>query len=85
MIDWPVAVPSFLTALAEWVEAFTIVLAVSLGIGWRGAIGAAVNQNHRHARVHPLSRQRLHPGHAGRRCSPAVPARRGAGLRHGRP
>ena len=43
MIDRPVAVPSFLTALAEWVEAFTIVLAVSLGIGWRGAVGAAVN------------------------------------------
>lgn len=32
MVDWSIAVPSFLTALAEWVEAFTIVLAVSLGI-----------------------------------------------------
>ncbi len=42
MIDWSIAVPSFLTALVEWVEAFTIVLAVSLSIGWRGAVGAAV-------------------------------------------
>ena len=42
MIDWSIAIPSFLTALVEWVEAFTIVLAVSLGIGWRGAIGAAI-------------------------------------------
>lgn len=41
-LDWSVAVPSFLTALVEWVEAFTIVLAVSLGIGWRGAIGATL-------------------------------------------
>ncbi len=42
MIDWSIAVPSFLTALVEWVEAFTIVLAVSLSIGWRGAAGAAL-------------------------------------------
>ena len=42
MVDWSIAVPSFLTALVEWVEAFTIVLAVSLSIGWRGAIGAAL-------------------------------------------
>lgn len=42
MVDWAVAVPSFLTALVEWVEAFTIVLAVSLSIGWRGAVGAAL-------------------------------------------
>ena len=41
-IDWSIAVPSFLTALVEWVEAFTIVLAVSLSIGWRGAIGASL-------------------------------------------
>ncbi len=34
--------PSFLTALIEWVEAFTIVLAVSLSIGWRAAIGASL-------------------------------------------
>lgn len=42
MIDWSIAVPSFLTALVEWVEAFTIVLAVSLGVGWRCALGAAL-------------------------------------------
>ena len=33
---------SFLAAGVEWVEAFTIVLAVALGIGWRGAGGAAL-------------------------------------------
>lgn len=42
MIDWSIAVPCFLTALVEWVEAFTIVLAVSLSIGWRAAIGASL-------------------------------------------
>ena len=42
MVDWSIALPSFLTALVEWVEAFTIVLAVSLSIGWRGAAGAAL-------------------------------------------
>jgi uncharacterized membrane protein len=42
MIDWSIAVPAFLTALVEWVEAFTIVLAVSLSIGWAAATGAAV-------------------------------------------
>lgn len=42
MIDWAIVVPVFLTAAVEWVEAFTIVLAVSLSIGWRAAIGAAV-------------------------------------------
>ena len=42
MLDWSIAVPSFLTALVEWVEAFTIVLAVSLSIGWRAAAGAAL-------------------------------------------
>ena len=42
MIDWSIAVPSFLTALVEWVEAFTIVVAVSLSIGWRAAIGASL-------------------------------------------
>ena len=40
-IDWGVALPCFLAALVEWVEAFTIVLAVSLSIGWRSALGAA--------------------------------------------
>lgn len=42
MIVWTVAVPAFLAATVEWVEAFTIVLAVSLTIGWRAALGAAV-------------------------------------------
>lgn len=42
VIDWSIAAPSFLTALVEWVEAFTIVLAVSLSIGWRAAIGASL-------------------------------------------
>jgi len=43
MIDWTIAIPAFLTASVEWVEAFTIVLAVSLSIGWVGAVGAAVS------------------------------------------
>src|SRR5947199_7091408 len=42
MIDWTVVAPTFLTAAVEWVEAFTIVLAVSLSIGWRAASGAAL-------------------------------------------
>ena len=42
MIDWTIALPTFLTAAVEWVEAFTIVLAVSLSIGWRAASGAAL-------------------------------------------
>src|SRR5258706_14367835 len=42
MLDWTVAVPTFLTAAVEWVEAFTIVLAVSMSIGWRAAAGAAL-------------------------------------------
>lgn len=42
MIDWTVVVPAFLAAAVEWVEAFTIVLAVSLSIGWRAAAGAAL-------------------------------------------
>jgi uncharacterized membrane protein len=41
MIEWTVAAPSFLAASVEWVEAFTIVLAVSLSIGWRAAGSAA--------------------------------------------
>lgn len=36
-----VALPAFLTAAVEWVEAFTIVLAVSMTIGWRAAAAAA--------------------------------------------
>ena len=43
MIDWTVLVPAFLAAAVEWVEAFTIVLAVSLTIGWRAAAGAALS------------------------------------------
>ena len=42
MLEWTVVVPAFLTAAVEWVEAFTIVLAVSLSIGWRAAAGAAL-------------------------------------------
>jgi len=42
MLDWTVLVPAFLTAAVEWIEAFTIVLAVSLSIGWRAASGAAL-------------------------------------------
>jgi uncharacterized membrane protein len=42
MINLAVAVPTFLAACVEWVEAFTIVLAVSLTIGWRPALGAAL-------------------------------------------
>lgn len=34
--------PLFLAASVEWVEAFTIVLAVSLSIGWASSLGAAV-------------------------------------------
>jgi uncharacterized membrane protein len=40
-MSWTIFAPSFLTAAVEWVEAFTIVLAVSLTIGWRAALGAA--------------------------------------------
>jgi len=41
MFQWTVVIPTFLAATVEWVEAFTIVLAVSLSIGWRAALGAA--------------------------------------------
>jgi len=40
-MDWPAFLPLFLTAVVEWVEAFTIVLAVSLTIGWAASLGAA--------------------------------------------
>jgi uncharacterized membrane protein len=40
-MNWTIFAPSFLTASVEWVEAFTIVLAVSLTIGWPAALGAA--------------------------------------------
>jgi uncharacterized membrane protein len=42
MLEWPTIVTAFLTAAVEWVEAFTIVLAVSLSIGARAAAGAAL-------------------------------------------
>jgi uncharacterized membrane protein len=40
-MDWPALFPVFLTAGVEWVEAFTIVLAVSLTIGWAASLAAA--------------------------------------------
>ncbi|WP_428492100.1 hypothetical protein [Rhodopila sp.] len=40
-MDWPALLPVFLTAGVEWVEAFTIVLAVSLTIGWGASLAAA--------------------------------------------
>jgi uncharacterized membrane protein len=40
-MDWSAFLPLFLTAAVEWVEAFTIVLAVSLTIGWGASLGAA--------------------------------------------
>jgi uncharacterized membrane protein len=40
-MDWPAFLPLFLTAGVEWVEAFTIVLAVSLTIGWGASLSAA--------------------------------------------
>ena len=49
-MDWTALLPLYLTATVEWVEAFTIVLAVSLTIGWGASLGAAaagptLNQN----------------------------------------
>jgi Ca2+/H+ antiporter, TMEM165/GDT1 family len=41
-LDWPAFFPLFLASIVEWVEAFTIVLAVSLTIGWTASLGAAV-------------------------------------------
>lgn len=40
--QWGGASAIFLASAVEWVEAFTIVLAVALTIGWRRAMGAAV-------------------------------------------
>ncbi|MFL5283402.1 MAG: COG4280 domain-containing protein [Rhodopila sp.] len=40
-MDWTIFLPLFLAAAVEWVEAFTIVLAVSLTVGWAGAGAAA--------------------------------------------
>lgn len=42
LLDWTIVTPAFLAAVVEWVEAFTIVLAASLSIGWRSAAGAAL-------------------------------------------
>jgi uncharacterized membrane protein len=39
--DWPAFLPLFLTASVEWVAAFTIILAVSLTVGWGASLGAA--------------------------------------------
>jgi uncharacterized membrane protein len=39
-MSWTIFSSSFLAAAVEWVEAYTIVLAVSLTIGWRAALGA---------------------------------------------
>ncbi|HUN71883.1 MAG TPA: hypothetical protein VMU52_06185 [Steroidobacteraceae bacterium] len=40
--QWGGASAVFLASAVEWVEAFTIVLAVALTIGWRRAMGAAM-------------------------------------------
>lgn len=37
----PILLATFLTATVEWVEAYTIILAVALSIGWRRALHAA--------------------------------------------
>lgn len=42
MSDLSVMIAAFLTAAVEWVEAFTIVLAVALAIGWQRAIAASL-------------------------------------------
>ncbi len=40
MAGWSAFLPTFLAAAVEWVEAFTILLAVALSIGWAAAAGA---------------------------------------------
>lgn len=42
MSDWAIFATTYLAATVEWVEAFTIVLAVSMTIGWGRAAGASV-------------------------------------------
>ena len=42
MVNWHIFLPIFFTAMVEWVEAFTIVLAVAISIGWRAAGGASL-------------------------------------------
>lgn len=41
MSEWGIMITTWIAATVEWVEAFTIVLAVSLSIGWPKALGAA--------------------------------------------
>lgn len=41
MSDWGIFLATYLAATVEWVEAFTIVLAVSMSVGWGRATGAA--------------------------------------------
>lgn len=43
MSDWGIFVATYLAATVEWVEAFTIVLAVSMSIGWARSAGAAAS------------------------------------------
>jgi Ca2+/H+ antiporter, TMEM165/GDT1 family len=43
MSDWGIFLATFLAATVEWVEAFTIVLAVSMSIGWGRSAGAAAS------------------------------------------
>ena len=55
MSDWGIFLATYLAATVEWVEAFTIVLAVSMSIGWGRAAGAAAA-----AVGNPDSQQALH-------------------------
>jgi len=41
-VNWGMFTAVFLAACVEWVEAFTIVLAVGMTTGWRTALGAAL-------------------------------------------
>jgi uncharacterized membrane protein len=43
MNDWSIFLATYLGATVEWVEAFTIVLAVSMSIGWTKALGASIS------------------------------------------
>lgn len=40
---WGILLATWLAATVEWVEAFTVVLAVALTVGWRSALGAAAS------------------------------------------
>jgi hypothetical protein len=79
MLDGIVAAPSFLAGTAEWVEAFTILLAVSLSVGWRSAFGAALMALSVLAAMTVLTGGLLEPGgstiaSANNRASQASPA-----------